>query len=114
MLMMISARGGVERLGEEGRGKGDFPNPQVRVCRIAGHLRSVTGKFDDDYHSSETDNAEDDCDEKRSFYFHLFYLLGWLGTDCVHHNDDDTDYYDNKKLSCEMQKSAPDIKAVTK
>ena len=53
----------------------------MRVCRIAGHLRSVTGKFDDDYHSSDTDNAEDDCkeEEKRVLIFTFSTCLdSWL------------------------------------
>ena len=73
MLMMISARGvGKTRRGGE---RGDFPNPQVRVCRIAGHLRSVTGKFDDDYHSKDRDYC--DVAEENKLGVLIFTLDTW-------------------------------------
>ena len=53
----------------------------MRLCRIAGHLRSVTGKFDDDYHSGDgdyCDGADDDCEEKWGIF--LSSLGTQLGT----------------------------------
>ena len=53
----------------------------MRLCRIAGHLRSVTGKFDDDYHSGDgdyCDDADDDCEEKWGIF--LSSLGTQLGT----------------------------------
>ena len=53
----------------------------MRLCRIAGHLRSVTGKFDDDYHSGDgdyCDDADDDCEEKWGIF--LSFSGTQLGT----------------------------------
>ena len=54
----------------------------MRLCRIAGHLRSVTGKFDDDYHSGDgdyCDNADDDCEDKWGIFLSFSDTLQ-LGT----------------------------------
>ena len=56
MMMIFSDKGRKEEA------RGDFRNPQVCFCRTAEHLRSVGGKFHDDYHCSHGDCC-DDCDD---------------------------------------------------